>query len=98
MAPMAKKKYSSKKHRNRPLADGAVHESASTVAEAPSPQSAPARPKTAATVASKDFSYVAQDLRRIGLMAVSLIALELVLWYLVSHTGLGDSVYNLIKL
>lgn len=45
----------------------------------------------------RDFSYVSVDLRRIGVLAVSLIALELVIWYLFGHTGLGNWVYQSVQ-
>jgi hypothetical protein len=59
----------------------------------------PARPAAgAAAVASgRDFSFVAADLRRIAIFAVGLVGIELVLWYLLNHTGLGQAVYNLVS-
>lgn len=49
----------------------------------------------AATV--RDFSYVLVDLRRTAILAGSLVIFQIVLWYLFTHTGLGPSVYNLVK-
>jgi hypothetical protein len=48
------------------------------------------------TSTGRNFAYVGQDLSRVGIFAVSLIAAELVLWWLFGHTGLGSSVYNLV--
>lgn len=45
---------------------------------------------------SRDFSYVAHDLKRIGITAVILILAEIILWFAMGNTGLGKSVYSLI--
>lgn len=42
-------------------------------------------------------SYVSGDVRRIGILVVSCVAAELVLWYLFTYTGLGSAAYSLIK-
>ena len=42
--------------------------------------------------------YVRGDLRRIGLFASMCVIVEVVLWLLFNHTGLGTAVYSLIKL
>lgn len=60
------------------------------------PTSAPT--SVSAAVAEKhDYSYVVADLRRIAILGGSLIVLEVVLWYLLNHTGLGTSIYSLVK-
>jgi hypothetical protein len=46
------------------------------------------------TLATRDFSYVTVDVRRSAVLAVSLVALEVVLWYAFAHTGLGNMVYS----
>jgi hypothetical protein len=46
----------------------------------------------------RDFSYVLVDLRRIALLGGGLVILQLVLWYIFNHTGLGPATYNLVKL
>jgi hypothetical protein len=102
MAAMAKKKTQSKKHKFKyaesggsvvgsPHTEAMVHDHTS---EAVSP-----RPDRAASIVSagRDFSYVGADLRRIMVMAAFLIALEVALWGLLGHTGLGNSVYQLVK-
>lgn len=45
-----------------------------------------------------EFNYVGRDVKRILILAVGLVLLQLVLWYLFEHTGLGPAVYRLIKL
>jgi uncharacterized membrane protein len=45
-----------------------------------------------------EWVFVSRDVRRIGILAAVCIGLQLALAYLFSHTGLGDSVYFLIKL
>jgi hypothetical protein len=102
MAAMAKKKTQSKKHKFKhveaaavaggmPQAEALVHEHATATTRV--------QPLHAAAITGgRDFSYVASDLRRISVMAVILIALEVLLWALLSHTGAGDAVYSFIKL
>jgi len=53
--------------------------------------------RTAAVSGGRDFSYVGQDARRIAVLAGSLVALEVVLWYLLAHTGVGNAVYTFVK-
>ena len=103
MSAMAKKTKTSKKHRFK-YAEPSVSAAAAAapVVAAPAPASkvpAAAAPALAeaATVAGRDFSYVGTDLRRVGVLAASLLALELVLWYLFGHTGVGNVVYNLFQ-
>jgi hypothetical protein len=55
------------------------------------------RPVMAASAGvAHDFSYVGRDLRRIGIMAASLVTLEILLWYLVAHSALGPAIYRLL--
>lgn len=42
--------------------------------------------------------YLKGDMTRLGVLAVSLVAAELVLWYLVGHTGIGNSIYSLYNI
>ena len=55
------------------------------------------RPRREVVVATRDFSYVGADLRRIGALAASLVTAEVVLWLLFTHTGAGNIVYNWFK-
>jgi len=48
-------------------------------------------------VTTRDFSYVSIDLARIAVLAVLLVGLELVLWLLFTHTGVGSAVYSFVK-
>jgi hypothetical protein len=103
---MAKKTKSTKKHRfkyaeptgvaARP-AESTLQET-SSVAPSAKPNAVFKPQAGAAVVASRDFGYVTTDLRRLAVFAVGLIALELILWYLFEHTGLGAAVYGLIRL
>ncbi len=95
---MAKKKNQSKKHRFKYTE--APTESATAVGT-------PADEAKAKTVSAsvrpsqdseRDFSYVSRDLRRIAVLAVCLVLLEVGLAYMFNHTGLGSTVDNLIKL
>lgn len=49
-------------------------------------------------VAGRDFRYVLTDLQRIVVLLVALVGVEVVLWYLFAHTGLGSAVYRLVRL
>ena len=60
--------------------------------------SASARARQAVAIGPiRDFSYVGSDLRRILILAVGLVGIELALWFLFTHTGVGNQVYNLVK-
>jgi hypothetical protein len=99
---MSKKKRSkSKKRHLQTSSTSTVATSSKAVDSAAQPLAASAVKSTpAAPVAQLDSraAYVGQDMRRIGIIAVFCIAIEIGLWYLLSHTFLGDSVYRLIKL
>lgn len=45
--------------------------------------------------AGRDFSYVIGDVRRIGLLAGGLVAVELVLWLILAKTPIGEAIYRL---
>ena len=93
--PMAKKK-SSKANRKHQFKYAAP---ATTVA-APGAKvvSAPSAAASVGAATQRDFSYVLVDLRRTAILGGSLVVFQLILWYLFNHTGLGPSVYNLVKL
>lgn len=50
-----------------------------------------------ATGPTRDFSYVAADLRRILVLAVVLVGVEVALWFLFTHSGVGNQVYNIVR-
>lgn len=99
---MAKKKNQSKKHKFKyadpsastmsamPVSNGEQNSQNGVVSRSP-------RAGGAAAVPTRDFSYVAGDLRRILVLAVILVALEFGLWFLFAHTGVGSQVYSLVK-
>jgi hypothetical protein len=96
---MAKKKNSSKKHKFKHAEQTPAVQATD---QATAPVNAPAKAATAVpagrvAATQRDFTYVGQDLRRIGLLAGSLVLLELLLAYLVSNTGVGPAVYRLIQ-
>ena len=100
---MAKKKNTPKKHKFKhvdPLASQ-VSAPSGDVDASPLTQNrsrpAAVRSDGGAAATQRDFRYVGGDVRRIGVLAVSLIALELVLYYLLAHTSLGTAVYSLVK-
>jgi hypothetical protein len=105
---MAKKKNIQKKHKfkhvetanesTRPLLSensSAQADSLDRIDARPRPRSTPANgPVMSGT---RDFRYVVGDMKRIGVMAASLVALEIVLFYLFNHTGFGPAVYSHFK-
>ena len=107
---MAKKKNIPKKHKfkhvettnelTRPLtSDGGAPQAAESILSSDTRPRPRASNVTSGPVLSgtRDFSYVVGDMKRIGIMAASLVALELVLFYLFNHTGFGPAVYAHFK-
>jgi len=94
---MSKKTKTSKKHRFKHTAPaGEAEATVSTsapVAAASERRLSMSQPMVAV---GRDFSYVQGDLRRVGLLAGSLVTLELLLWWVLGHTGVGSAVYNLL--
>ena len=90
---MAKKK-SQKKHNFKYAQPTDQLVRTETVVAAPAKNGQPA---VVAAGSGRDFSYVNRDLRRVGILAFGLIAFEVALWYAFNHTGLGSTVYGLIK-
>lgn len=107
MAPMAKKKNQSKKHRFKyaePTSGLSASSGSNQPARTSQPQDTGAKAaalagagRTGVAAQTRDFSYVLVDLRRLSVLAVALVALELILWYLLSHTSLGSAVYRLLS-
>ena len=97
---MAKKKNQGKKHKFKYAEPTSSLGTVETQASASTTDNSQSRIRQVAAVAgtpSRDFSYVGRDLRRISLLLLCLVTLELVLWFLFSHTGLGNAVYNLVQ-
>src|SRR5437660_1299420 len=99
MSPMAKKKSQGKKHKFKyaePTGVSATQEAAPVSAPATKPTLAAAqtraRVQAVAAASSRDFSYVGADVKRIGILAVALFGVEVLLWYLFGHTGLGSAI------
>jgi hypothetical protein len=93
---MAKKKTTHKKHKFKHVAETEL--TASAVVSGAQSSEVAATPRAAvATAPGRDFSYVAGDMRRIGISAVVLVAIELALYYVLTMTSLGTAVYNLVK-
>ncbi len=86
---MAKKK-SSKTNRKHQFKYASPSTAASTAAVG--------SPATTPVASERDYSYVGVDLRRIMWLGGSLVILQLVLWYIFTHTGIGPSIYNLVQI
>ena len=101
MAAMAKKKQS-KKHRfkyTEPSVAAGLQAAGGRLSESHVQAAATAGKVTAdqsagLAVGVRDFSYVGTDVRRIAMLAVWLVALEAILWYVFTHTGVGASFYS----
>jgi hypothetical protein len=99
---MSKKKNPAKKHKFKHVDTAMVSAAAEVSASSNGSQgSAPASTlqtaRAAAAGTARDFSYVGQDLRRIGVMAGALVALEMVLYYVMVYTPVGATIYSLVK-
>jgi hypothetical protein len=107
---MAKKKNQSKKHKFKyaspatgdvALSSDQIASSAEAGSGKPVARSKEVRSRQVAqatvVIGARDFSYVGADLRRIALLAVFLVALEVVLWLILGHTGVGNSIYQLVQ-
>ncbi len=102
---MAKKKKSQRKrnlaYANRQAGKAQIHASKEAAVESSQPQEQVAKAKPvskssveAAGLAPQKLAFIKHDLRTIALLAAGCIALELVLWYLLQHTGLGTTVFG----
>jgi hypothetical protein len=91
---MAKKRKSTKKHRFSP------DHVQSSVTQAPAVQSntsiGPAGPVPAVGFATAQI--VRRDVIRVLMLAGAYIVLMILLWALFTHTGLGSTAYNAVKL
>jgi len=105
MASMSKKNQA-KKHKFKHVGHPQPQVSAVTQDAGPATSSAEvtqksvaARPLARAYALSsqRDFSYVAVDLRKVVVLAVSLVASELILAFLFGYGGLGKTVYSLVQ-
>ncbi len=93
------KKNTAKKHKFKHVETGAgarAPESLMQESSAGALNRTVTSPATAG-VSGRDFSYVGSDLRRIGIMAGALVALELALYYVLIYTPAGAAIYNLVK-
>ncbi|HVQ43557.1 MAG TPA: hypothetical protein VMT30_01155 [Candidatus Saccharimonadia bacterium] len=97
---MAKKKNTAKKHKFKHVEAAGATAVVATATESPAAMGASLQSSArsvAPAVSTRDFSYVSSDLRRIGVMAVALVGVELVLYFVLVHTSVGASIYNLVK-
>lgn len=98
---MSKKKSRHKKKRTIRTSQGSVAAPKTQVTAAQSqPEATPVK-KTAPvvdTVVTDEWAYVRTDMRQILILAAGCIGVELLLWWALTSTSLGPSVYNLIQL
>lgn len=96
---MSKKKPSSKKHKFKHLEPALSPSSAPRADDAdtkPSVSSAP-QPDSKNQVTQPRFDYVRKDVRRVTVVALGLLVLEIALYFLMRQTQLGDWVYRAIS-
>ena len=94
---MAKKKNTPKKHKFKHVDPAQSMETANRVMATSQSGGAGARPVfTPAAVGARDFSYVGKDVRRIGIMAAALVAIELAFYYLLVFTSAGPAIYRVV--
>lgn len=97
---MAKKKSQSvRKHRFKHSEPSAVQASQThDQTMMATPPHKPVASRAVSTVESgRDFSYVTQDMRRVLALAAALVAVEVLGWYVMNHTGIGSTVYSWVK-
>lgn len=109
MAKKKKAKHKKKVHRHQPARSGGAANAAPVAATSATPTDGTAAPASVPApiaagpmpapvgIQASRVSYVSGDVRRIGVLVVSCVAAELVLWYLFTYTGLGSAAYSLIK-
>jgi hypothetical protein len=100
---MAKKKNISKKHKFKHVDQAAEFGTFSNTdnTKVLQPSKTPvvvAGRASGLTSDGRDFSYVGGDVQRIAILAVSLIILEIVLYFLLVHTSIGPSLYQHISI
>jgi hypothetical protein len=95
MAAMAKKKQS-KKHKFKYTEPVMGMGGGATVYEASRPGDLRAPQTRAAAGNHRDYSYVGSDMRRIVVLAGTLVGVELAIYYLVSHSALGITLSHLV--
>jgi len=94
---MAKKKNTSKKHKFKYVESSPISSVVETDGESTSAMATHAsRAAVQIQAGVRDFSYVGRDVRRIGLMASGLVAVELLFYYLLVYTSVGPSIYRAI--
>jgi heme/copper-type cytochrome/quinol oxidase subunit 3 len=98
---MAKKKKHKKHNFNHAKsAPQATNKPAEPTAIAATPTRARAvasGPQLAAlAMPDKHMQQITADVRRVLMLAVGFVLLQIILWYLFEHTGLGPAVYNLV--
>ncbi len=95
---MAKKKRSQRKrnlaYARRQAGKQEIHKTEQSVdqVEAPEVISKPEKTKDVSVV---QLPYLRNDLRKIMILASACIGLEIVLWILLQHTGLGTKVFGI---
>ncbi len=100
MVPMAKKKTHKKQSfkyaQPTQLADDSIRTQTPTstvLRNSTQPNS-----QGTSVVTTNDNPYLSQDLARLGIIGIALVALEFGLWYVFGHTSVGAAVYNLYKI
>jgi hypothetical protein len=96
---MAKKKNQNRKHKfkySEPTAQVGSSVSPTQSTPAPVKQKQPVM-AMAGGAQTRDFSYVAKDVKRITIIAAFLVLLELILWVVLGNSDFGKGIYSLIK-
>ena len=102
---MSKKKKAKKRFNKPSTSTPAAQTKATSIAATEVPAGAKTSktapvPSIASSAIKVDprWGYVGRDVRRIAVLAVICVGIELVLWLLFNRTSLGSNVYQLIKL
>ncbi len=100
MRIMAKKSKATKKHKFKHVEATRTIETvvSRTEVEVAEASSEAARPAATVLVANPAVVYLTTDLRRISLLIVILVALQLLLWFVFNTTTLDDQIYRALKI
>ena len=92
---MSKKKRTGPKKHN--ISQSHLVGTPATVALTPSsPKTATDQLQTSIT-AVNDTAFVLPEVRKVLLLAATFIAVEVLLWVVFTHTGLGNTIYTAVK-
>jgi hypothetical protein len=89
---------SKKKHRKKQFKPHRPSAPQATPAAVSQPSAVVAPVPTTPNITVPHLALIRHDVRRVVVLATGFVMLQALLWYLFTHTGVGNTVYGLIKL